>query len=180
MKLRDATAEDALEIANIHTYSWLEAYQGVVPTQLLAERPLHLKERVRHWEMALRNPEWICQVAEHNELGVVGFIAGKSGDAQKHEASVQICYFYLFQKFHGRKIGFKLLKNFFAKAKERGFSQGYVWVFDSSDVTRFYRRSGGVETGEKQVRDHSGEPIKETCFLWTDLDLDSKEPSQAS
>lgn len=180
MKLRNATVDDAIEIANIHTYSWLEAYQGVVPTQFLADRPLHLKERVRHWERTLRDPTWIHQVAEHNELGVVGFISGKSGRDEQYKNDIQIAYFYLFQKFHGRKIGFRLLKNFFGEAKERGFSQGYVWVFDSSDTKRFYTRSGGVETGEKRDTDVGGETIKETCFLWENLDLDAAKPPQAS
>lgn len=179
MKLRNAVPDDALEIANIHTYSWLEAYQGVVPTQFLAERPLHLKERVRHWERTLKDPEGICQVAEHNELGVVGFISGKRAEDNAHQDAIQVGYFYLFQKFHGQKIGFRLLKNFFAAAKEQGYKQGYVWVFDSSDITRFYHRAGGVETGEKRQTPLGGEDVQETCFLWKNLDLEQVAP-QAS
>lgn len=183
MNLRDAKESDALEIANIHTYSWLEAYQGVVPTQFLTERPLHLKERVRHWERTLRDPEWICQVAEHNELGVVGFISGKSGRDEQYASSIQICYFYLFQKFHGQKIGYRLLKSFFGEAINRGFSQGYVWVFDNSEVTSFYRRSGGKATGERKARQLGNDSITEVCFLWDDLSLGqagTKNPSSAS
>lgn len=63
IEIRKAIREDAAEIANVHTNSWREAYQGLIEQSFLDDRPLHFKNRYELWKKVTVNENQTTLVA---------------------------------------------------------------------------------------------------------------------
>ncbi|MGK0367797.1 MAG: GNAT superfamily N-acetyltransferase, partial [Thermoproteota archaeon] len=126
--IRNAVFEDAAEMANIHINSWRETYGYILPKEYLDERPLYFKNRYELWKKVTVNSSQISIVAECSDNGVVGFINGAKARDTDKEDCCEVWSFYLLKKYHGKKIGYNLLQEFFKKQLALGFSNAYLWV----------------------------------------------------
>lgn len=113
MKIRKATPEDAAEIANVHINSWREACKGLLPQSFLDDRPLYFKNRYELWKRVMADESQTTFVAESDDSGVVGFINGYTARDKGYEDYAEVYCIYLLQKFHGQKVGFRLLQEYF-------------------------------------------------------------------
>ena len=62
MKIRNANAEDASRIAEIHVWAWQKAYDGLFPVELL--EGLSVADRTSTWRERLRSGKVPMIVAE--------------------------------------------------------------------------------------------------------------------
>ena len=171
IKVRRATFEDSAEIANVHINSWREAYKGFVSEDFLNDRPLYFKNRYELWKKVTLNQSQVTLVAECEEKGVVGFINGTNGRDEGLKDHAEVWSFYLLEKYHGKKIGFELLKTFFSLHVDLGFSKGYVWVFSDNPSISFYEKSGAKFNGKTEESKVGEEVLAEKCFVWDGIEL---------
>ena len=166
MIIRKATAADAAEIANVHISSWREAYKGLLPQEFLDDRPLYFKNRYELWKKMTVNPSQVTYVAECPENGVVGFINGEYPRDLDFKDHAEVWCIYLLKKYHGKKIGFQLLKAYFDIFSAKGFSKGYLWVIRDNPTIKFYESTGGKFSGLSKKATIQGQEVEELCFVW--------------
>jgi ribosomal protein S18 acetylase RimI-like enzyme len=174
--IRRATLEDAAEIANVHINSWREAYKGMLPQDFLDDRPLYFKNRYQLWKRVTSNPSEITFVAESKDNGIVGFINGSKPRDPEYQDYAEVTSVYLLKKYHGKKIGYQLLREFFGVARAQGFNKAYLWVIENNPTIKFYERSGGVFNNHKKEDTIANQKVSELCYVWTNLDLENEKP----
>ncbi len=167
--VRRAILEDAAEIANVHTNSWREAYLGLLPQDYLDDRPLTFKNRYNLWQKVVLNSEQFTLVAETKEHGIVGFINGGAGRDKKFENYIEVYSFYLLKRYHGKKIGCNLLKEYFHLNSTLGQDRCYLWVLENNPTIKFYEKSGGVYNNLTKVDEIAGQKVKELMYVWEKL-----------
>jgi ribosomal protein S18 acetylase RimI-like enzyme len=169
--IRKARPEDAAELANVHINSWRETYVGLIPQDFLDNRPLSFRNRHQLWTRVTSDPTQITFVAECPENGVIGFVNGKNARDQEYSDHAEVWAIYLFRKYQGKKIGHKLLKEFFNHYKSQGFKKAYLWVVKDNPTINFYERTGGVFNNHTKEEMIGGQKITELCYVWDNLDL---------
>lgn len=169
--IREATVEDAAEIANVHINSWREAYKGLLPQDFLDERALNFKNRYELWKRVTQNPNQVTLVAESTEHGVVGMVNGTNCRDEDKKDWCEVWCIYLLEKYHGKRIGFNLLKQYFDIHSDKGFSKGYLWVLDNNPTIKFYEKVGGRYDGRDKEGEISGQKVKELMFVWDEIRL---------
>ena len=169
--IRKATIEDAAEIANVQINSWREAYKGLLPQNLLDERPLKFKNRYELWKRVTQKSEQVILVAESMEHGVVGFINGASGRDKDLKDWCEVWCIYLLEKYHGKKIGLNLLKQYFDVQIKKGFTKGYLWVLLDNPTISFYEKTGGKYQGRDKEDLIVGQKVKELMYVWDRINL---------
>ncbi len=169
--IRKATFEDAAEIANVHINSWREAYKGLISEEFLNDRPLFFKNRYELWKKVTVNDGQVTLVAECSENGVVGFVNGTNGRDESLKDHAEVWCIYLLEKYHGKKIGFNLLKGYFGAHVELGFEKGYLWVLADNPTISFYERAGGKFNGKTTEDEIGGQKVTELCYVWDNIKL---------
>jgi GNAT superfamily N-acetyltransferase len=169
--IRKATFQDSAEIANVHINSWREAYEGLIHSDFLNERPLYYKNRYELWKKVTINPNQYTFVAESEKHGIVGFINGTNGRDEGFEKKAEVWSFYLLEKYHGRKIGLNLLKTFFDKHLELGFKEAYVWVLKDNPSISFYECTGANRIGKEVNEEVGNQMLPHLCYQWNSLKL---------
>jgi hypothetical protein len=79
--VRDAVADDARAIAEVHVASWRWAYRGQVPDGILDS--LSVDEREANWERSLSREEVGVTVAIDAAGAVVGFVETGPGGRRR-------------------------------------------------------------------------------------------------
>lgn len=169
--IRKATIEDTAEIANVHINSWREAYKGLLPQDFLDEGPLNFKKRYELWKKVTQNPDQVTLVAESADHGIVGFVNGTHGRDKDKKDWCEVWSIYLLEKYHNKKIGFNLLKQYFDAHIDKGFTKGYLWVLDNNPTIKFYEKVGGRYEGRDKEDEIADQKVKELMFVWDDIKL---------
>lgn len=169
--IRTATFEDSAEIANVHINSWREAYKDLLPQVFLDERPLMFKNRYELWKAVTQNPEQVTLVAVSVEHGVVGFINGTHGRDKAKKDWCEVWCIYLLEKYHGKRIGFQLLKQYFDTHLDKGYSKGYLWVLEGNPTIKFYEKVGGKYEGQVKIEEIAGKDVREIMYEWENIKL---------
>jgi ribosomal protein S18 acetylase RimI-like enzyme len=149
MRLREATTDDAAEIASLHTSSWRAAYQSILDPAFLAG-PVE-SDRMAVWSTRLTNPRDDQHITVAVEQGVlVGFICVFGDEDPKWGARVD--NLHVAPSARGRGIGAILLKSAASWVADRyPGSALYLWVFEMNALAcKFYTRLGGTVV-EKSV-----------------------------
>lgn len=76
MKIREASINDAEEIAAVHVESWKTTYTGIIPESYLAA--LSVQSRAKNWVQVFENQraDEIVYIAEDLKGKMVGFAHG--------------------------------------------------------------------------------------------------------
>lgn len=113
-------------------------------------------------------------------LGKESVFAIKGDDPYWYEAKLmdedkkdwcEVWCIYLLEKYHGKKIEFNLLKQYFDIHSDKGFSKGYLWVLDNNPTIKFYEKVGGRCDGRDKEGEISGHKVKELIFVWDEIKL---------
>ena len=169
--IRKATFEDAAEIANVHINSWREAYKGLISQDRLDDRHLHFKNRYELWKRVTVDEKQTTLVAESKEHGVVGFVNGTLGRDEEYKDYVEVWCIYLLKKYHGKKIGFNLLKSYFDIHTALGHKKGYLWILADNPTISFYEKVGGKFSGKTKDSEMDGQKVVELCYVWENISL---------
>jgi len=146
MTIRTATIDDARAIAEVHVASWLAAYRGLVPDDVLDARTV--QTRTAQWDEWLRKGETRTLVTG----GVDGFVTF-------WETSGLIAALYVAPDRARRGIGSALLGAAHAALYAAGHDEPYLWVFEANAPARaFYAAHGYVPDGARMVHEPTGAP----------------------
>jgi len=155
--IRQATIDDAGEVAAVHVATWRGAYRGLMPQSLLDG--LSIEARTEVWRRILRDDEGSTLVAiEQTAERLVGFVSvGASRDTDADRALSELYGLYLHPSYWGSGVGKDL--------HDSGLSQlpagveATLWVLDSNVRARkFYERQGWKFDGATK-EDDRGEVI---------------------
>ena len=129
------------------------------------------KKELDLWKRVTQNPNQVTLVAESTEHGVVGMVNGTNGRDEDKKDWCEVWCIYPLEKYHGKKIGFNLLKQYFDIHSDKGFSKGYLWVLDNNPTIKFYEKVGGRYDGRGKEGEISGQKVKELMFVWDEIKL---------
>jgi len=155
--VRQATTDDAGDIAVVHVATWRATYRGLMPQSLLDG--LSVEARTAVWQTILRDDEGSTLVAiEQAADRVVGFVSvGPSRDTDPDRAPSELYGIYLHPDHWGRGAGRHLLDCGLAQLPTA--TEATLWVLDRNDrARRFYERQGWKLDGATK-EDDRGEVV---------------------
>lgn len=169
VKIRLAHFNDAAEIANVHTYTWMESYKGIVSSDFLKQRPMSFRNRMKWWSENIQSGKKIkVVVAESMEHGIVGFASVEPGYDEVFQGYGEITTLYLFDHFKGQGIGQALFKKAIEELKKMEFKKAYCWVLVENPSIKFYKRMGGRLSNHKKNIE-LGNKLEEIAFVWDSI-----------
>lgn len=150
--IRAAAVADAEAGAACHIACWREAYAGIVPAAVLAQRTDDLPERTERWRHFIADfgPRWLA-VADDGE--VVGFSAAGPGRDDDIDVELELYAIYVRAAHYGTGVAHRLL------TQAIGDEPAYLWVFEANPRAQgFYRRHGLRADGARKMEPFFGEP----------------------
>jgi ribosomal protein S18 acetylase RimI-like enzyme len=168
--IRIATEADLQAVARIHIASWQDAYKGVIPDALLANRSV--EGSLSGWRSTFaRYPANITVAA--SQVGVIqGFCcAGPVVDAVRSSSfAFEIYGLHVSPDSRQQGTGAALLRGAFARARDRErMDSAIVWTLRDLRLSRrFYEREGGkvVKSGVWTIGEFA---FPEVAYGWTSL-----------
>ena len=162
--IREATAEDARAIAQVHVRSWRWAYRDLLPEDHLEK--LSVDEREAMWRGGLSEPRpgWGCIVAEDDGGRVVGFAGfGSPEDATTAPYGAGELYaIYLDERVAGTGVGRQVFGAAADALRAAGFARAFLWVLAANErARRFYEKAGWAWDGTTSTHrfDCANEPV---------------------
>lgn len=141
-KIRPARPDDLEPIARLHVASWLSAYRGILPDDVLDR--LDPADRLRDWSGWFAVPEANTYTAiEHHKL--VGFarVIPVCDGAGAPPRAAEISHLYVAPDAQSMGVGRALLARAFEDISGRGLEQAVLWVIEKNYRARaFYERAG--------------------------------------
>lgn len=160
--VRQAGADDATAVSEVHRAAWSQAYAGLIPHRPLTEM---LERRGEAWwRRAARGPATLLV------LDVAGTIAGYAtiglNRARALPQDGEIYEIYLRPEFQGIGLGRKLFGEARRLLKSLGCNGLVVWCLeDSEHAIRFFRRHGGMDIAEG-MEDFADVRLRKIGFVW--------------
>lgn len=139
MKIRAAVVDDAEALTDLHLDVWEQAYAGLMPDRIFAERRSLRSVRVYRWRTNIETGPISTLVVEADEPGLLlGFAsAGPARDDAPGLPPLELSALYVRAERYGTGLGHALLE------KVIGSSAAYLWVLDGNQrATAFYERQG--------------------------------------
>ncbi len=160
--VRRATTADAAGIASVHVHSWLAAYRGLMPDDMLDS--LSVEERTESWLRFLEPGSGgpLVLVAGDGD-GIAGFSAlslpSRDEDADAHTAELSALY-VLPARWRGG-VGSALLDASRAELPAEGRWQALtLWVLPGNErALAFYARHGFLADGASRREQRSGQRV---------------------
>ena len=148
--IRRAQIEDANRLAEIHIFGWRAAYREIVSDQYLFSKLSVIKRAESFRKVIEENSEetFVC-----DEDGIIkAFMTiGKCRNSDKPN-SFELWGLYVDPCFKRNGIGKKMLSFCETEAKERGFLENCLWVFNSNkNSIVFYEKMGYSPDGKKEI-----------------------------
>jgi ribosomal protein S18 acetylase RimI-like enzyme len=168
--IRIASESDLQTVAEIHISSWQDAYKGVIPAALLADRSV--EGSLAGWRSTFAKYPANITVATSPEGVIRGFCcAGPVVDASTNAPfEFQIYGLHVSPHFRRQGVGAVLLRDALARAKDReAMNSAIVWTLQDLQLSRkFYEREGGtlVKSGVWSIGEMA---FPEVAYGWTNL-----------
>lgn len=160
--IRDAVANDAAGIADVHVRSWQVAYRGLVDQSFLDRlSPVEHLSMWRH-RFEAADPDLRVLVAEADG-DIIGFSSfGPSRDEDAGVSTAEVYAIYLAPEWFGTGLGRRLLARTVKALGGLGFRDSTLWVLElNARARRFYEVAGWHWDGARSVHADAGltEPI---------------------
>lgn len=156
IEVREATADDAEQIATAQIEGWRTGYRGLLPDAYL-DAPSFAQQRVDRWRgWAATGGSPATQVSVATIDGeVVGFgLCGPEHDNEppRPTGRGQVYAFYLRPAAWGSGAAAPLMAHGRARLHAAGFREAVLWVLrDNPRARRFYEREGWSPTGKSSL-----------------------------
>ena len=143
--IRKMTVEDAPRVAEIHVFSWREAYRGIISDDFLFNK-IRVAKRQEYFENAMLKKAERSRV--YDDGIVKGFLTiGKCRDEDKPNA-FELWGIYIDPFFTRQGIGSQFMAHTLEAAKNCGFKEICLWVLeDNQRAIEFYKKHGFVPDG---------------------------------
>lgn len=178
--MRNATVEDASNIAKVHCQSWQESYSGLIEQSYL--------EKDRYAARLQWHHKRICDVNHHYLVAlvddcIVGFCTAAPftlhnnqciNEEQKARGldftdKGEIDGLYVLRAYQGMGIGKKLFSRAWCWLQEQHLCPFIVWTFKNNFKARsFYESQGGVLTKEIDV-EVGGDMYREVAYQFAQV-----------
>jgi GNAT superfamily N-acetyltransferase len=162
--IREATLDDARQIARVHTESWQTSYRGILPDHVLDR--IDVGQRLATRQRILQSRSGLHLVAYDVSHGdIVGFCdAGASRGEARFAGEVYAIYFLHHAKRYG--LGTEMFERVRDWLPTRQMNSMIVWVLaNNPHARRFYEAMGGTIGHTKQTQ-VGGFPVVEQAYLW--------------
>jgi len=133
--IRRAVPADAETLSELHLDCWDEAYTGLVPQEILAERRMRFQERIDCWRGALERGEvvWLAERDGH----LIGFSGAQAADDADFAGLLELRVLYVRAAWWGTTVGHELFR------RAVGDAASYLCVLEGNTrAIRFYERQG--------------------------------------
>ncbi|MGE3802738.1 MAG: N-acetyltransferase family protein [Candidatus Kapaibacterium sp.] len=169
--IREATVDDADEIARVHVDSWRTTYRGIVPDDFLDN--MDYQERSERWRKWLspdlsNRSERLILVATNLASEIVGFGSGGKEREGNIPSEAEIYALYLLNEYRGKGIGRILTRELASQLQQEQYSSMLVWVLALNPSCRFYQHLGGVESQRKLIN-IGGKEFEEIAYRWENI-----------
>lgn len=181
VRVRPAVPADAADIAHVHVTTWQQAYDGILPVELLDTLSVEL--RTRRWAEFLdavpdRNSLLLARVGDRT-VGFVGVCPSRDADVEP--GTGEVAAIYLLRPWWDRGIGATLLDAAEAALVDHGFDEATLWVLaDNVRARTFYERRGWVVDGGERTEDHHGRLVRVVRYWRTLARPSDDSPSDDS
>ena len=168
--VRDATPEDAGDIARIHVASWQVTYVGIFPDEYLAS--MDVESRTLRWRTDIEAGESQVLVVEDPSGRVVGFSSAMPDPDEPGKLGVRTMY--LDPDTTGRGDGRALMEAVVARIASLGFGETYLDVdTGNTQAIGFYEHMGWQSDGV--ARPFTIGELSSTVYRYT-LTLETPTP----
>jgi GNAT superfamily N-acetyltransferase len=133
--IRRAVPADAEALSELHVDCWDDAYRGLIPQELLAERRMRIQERIDGWRDALEQGAEVW-LAEHDGR-LIGFSG--AGPARHEDLAdlLELHVLYVRARWWGSPVAHRLL------LRAVGDAASCLCVLEGNTrAIRFYERQG--------------------------------------
>lgn len=146
MEIREATPEDAIEVAGVHVRAWQSAYRGLLPDDHLDG--LRVEERAARYSFGSSDPRvpHTILALEHGVL--CGFATSGPSRDQDTQGLAELYALYVDPGGWGRGVGGLLLERANQRMRELDYLEAILWVLTGNEqAERFYRARGWRRDG---------------------------------
>jgi ribosomal protein S18 acetylase RimI-like enzyme len=160
MLIREATTNDAVQIALVQASSSQEAYKGILPAKEITDE--FIESRAHVWEEFVRSEETRIYVYEH-EHTVIGFIHfGPCRDADlKLENTGEIWAMYVTPLHWRTGAGSQLMNKALNEIAKLEFVTVSLWVLkENKNAIEFYQKVGFRPDGTVKAHNTGAEEIR--------------------
>lgn len=176
--VRPATPEDAVDIARVHTETWMSTYTGMIPENILAQftdqarREAYWREQLSREAQSSETRTWVAVDANGSVAGLVA--AGPAYHPPDYpEAAApyagEIYAVYVHPRAQGNGMGAALMRAAAADLRMRGLSGLIVWCLESNIRARgFYERMGGQFITRREV-EMADALLNEVSYGWVEF-----------
>ena len=164
MNCRLATIDDAPALARVHVSAWQEAYDGLMPADILSK--LDVQRVQAWWERAFREESRRVLVIEVRGLVVAFCLFGPSSDADATSETGEIIAMNLHPDYWRRGLGSHLLTEVMAQLRKAGFAEATLWVLHNNQRARTFYEILGFEAygGDRVESKLTGSPLHEVRY----------------
>lgn len=164
-RIRNAVADDAEALADIHACSWEAAYDGMISAEAIAKVNTG---RPALWKRILGESNENDTFAVCDGERAAGFlVVGRSRDEGADTSACEIISLYLTPSHFGKGFGSLAMRHALAYAAELGYRTLTLWVLEKNiPAQQFYEKHGfRFDGSRKQII--IGEPMYELRYMLT-------------
>lgn len=168
IRIRSASFDDALAIADVHVETWRNGYPGLIPDAVLVR--LSRRAQSDAWSRVLKRPQGPHQVlvAESDDGELWGFgSCGPSRESLLPHAG-EIYTLYIRPEHQEQGLGRDLLLALHDNLSNRGFRGALAWVLAGNPARFFYQAMGAKPIAEKIERIWNTD-LSQTAYAWREL-----------
>jgi GNAT superfamily N-acetyltransferase len=171
-QVRPALPEDAPRIAAVHVASWIDAYRGILPPEVLQQQSV--ERRRAQWAalipaLRLAPGRQALLVGTDPAACVQGFIHGGVEREAGAPYDAEVYALYLHPSAQRRGLGARLLGHLCEWLQGLGHRTLRLWMLEGNPAEGFYRRVGGRLLPETQQLYFAEKPFRHLAFGWDDL-----------
>jgi ribosomal protein S18 acetylase RimI-like enzyme len=156
VEIREATAEDAPELALIGAATLLESFAGLVPGDALLGHcaNYHFPAAYVAYFDKPATRMWLAEVSPGRApVGYAMLTVPDFPSDLVQEGDLELRRIYVFSRFHGGGAGRRMMETAIANAREQGASRLLLGVHpDNLRAQAFYRKNGFVQIGSRTFR----------------------------